>query len=251
MREPRVYTDQPLAVGVTINLEPTATRHLLRVLRLRPGAPLRLFNGEGSEYQGRLTESRLEAAPTARVTPIALLHQEPQAAFELHLLLGVSRGERMDFALQKAVELGVTRFSPLLSRRSVVQLKGERLERRHQHWQQLVVAACEQSGRCRLPRLDPPQPLAVALEAAEGDQCLVLYHRGTTALGEIPPPARGITLLVGPEGGLEEGEIRQAQVQGFIPLRLGPRILRTETAPLAALAAIQALWGDFRAGIQG
>jgi len=152
----------------------------------------------------------------------------------------------MDFAIRKAVELGVTGITPLFTARSVVRLQGERLQRRIDHWRGLVVSACEQSGRCRLPQLAPPHPLQESLQGADGDLRLVLHHRGEGGLEQLGPPQRGIDLLIGPEGGLEAVEIGLAREQGFIPVRLGPRIMRTETAPLAALAAIQMLWGDFR-----
>ena len=243
MREPRVYTDQTLEPGLRVRLEPAAGRHLLKVLRRRPGTPLRLFNGDGRELQGCLGGV---SGSSVTATVEALTRSEPAPAFELTLLLGVSRGERMDFAIRKAVELGVTGISPLFTARSVVRLEGGRLQRRTAHWHGLVVSACEQSGRCRLPRLAPPQPLTAAMEESAGDLRLLLYHRGDNGLRRLAAPQRGIDLLVGPEGGLEAAEIRLARERGFVPVRLGPRIMRTETAPLAALTAIQMLWGDFR-----
>ena len=243
MREPRVYTDQALEPGLRVRLDSATGRHLIKVLRLRPNAPLRLFNGDGRELQGRLSD-----VSGSRVTATieALTGSEPEPPLQLNLLLGVSKGERMDFAIRKAVELGVTGISPLFAARSVVRLQGERLQRRTAHWHGLVVSACEQSGRCRLPRLAPPQPLTTAMEESAGDLRLLLYHRGDNGLQRLAAPQRGIDLLVGPEGGLEAAEIRLARERGFVPVRLGPRIMRTETAPLAALAAIQMLWGDFR-----
>lgn len=224
---------------------PAAARHLLKVLRMRPGAPLRLFNGNGLEFLASLGEISGDAVK-AHVE--VLSRSEPEPTLPLNLLLGVSKGERMDFAIGKAVELGVTAITPLFAGRSVVRLQGERLQRRMAHWHGLVVSACEQSGRCRLPRLDVPQPLTAALGESEtvGDLRLLLHHRGETGLDRLTGPRRGIDLLVGPEGGLEAAEIDLARRRGFLALRLGPRIMRTETAPLAALAAIQTLWGDFR-----
>jgi len=243
MREPRIFTDRDLEPGTEIQLEPGSSRHLLKVLRLRPGALLRLFNGDGRELRGRLDQIS-NSSVTARID--ALERNEPEPALELNLLLGISKGERMDFAIRKAVELGVTGITPLFTARSVVRLQGERLQRRMAHWQGLIIAACEQSGRCRLPRLTQPQSLAGAAQSAGGDLRLVLYHLGEAGLDRLAAPGSGIDLLIGPEGGLEEAEIHLAREQGFIPVRLGPRIMRTETAPLAALAAIQMLWGDFR-----
>jgi 16S rRNA (uracil1498-N3)-methyltransferase len=244
MREPRVFTAQALHLGSRVTLAPRCSRYLIQVLRLRRGDPLRVF-GDGRDYRARLLGAeRGEAVVLLEV----LLHEEPPTPLDLHLILGISKGERMDFAVQKAVELGVTRLTPLLAQRSVVQLVGERLSRRLGHWEQVMIGACEQSGRCRLPRLDNPLSLDAALSQAAGDLRLVLYHRGGTTLGGVAPPTQGVVLLIGPEGGLEEGEIHLAEGAGFLPLRLGPRVLRTETAPLAAIAAIQALWGDFCAG---
>ena len=219
MREPRVYTNQALEPGLRVRLEPATGRHLLKVLRLRPDAPLRLFNGDGRELQGRLSDVSRNGV-TATIE--ALTGNEPESPLQLNLLLGVSKGERMDFAIRNAVELGVISISPLFTARSVVRLKGERLQRRTAHWHGLVVSACEQSGRCRLPRLAPPQPLATAMEESAGDLRLLLYHRGDTGLQRLAAPQRGIDLLVGPEGGLDEAEIRLARKRGFVPVRLGP-----------------------------
>jgi 16S rRNA (uracil1498-N3)-methyltransferase len=242
---PRVHTVQPLAPDQEATLEPGPSRHLLRVLRLRPGARLELFDGAGAEYAAELLPA---SAAAARVRVLEQTRREPPPPLTLTLLLGVSKGERMDFALQKAVELGVTELRPLFAGRSVVQLDGERLQRRLEHWRAVVLAACEQSGRCRLPELFPAVPLREALGASAADLRLVLDPQATTPLPRLPPPRHGVALLVGPEGGLEAAELAQARAQGFQPARLGPRVLRTETAPLAALAAIQTLWGDFRDG---
>lgn len=244
MREPRIYLAQALQVESYIALDTSAAHHVRMVLRLQPGNVVRLFNGNGLEYRGELVEVHKQHT---KVFISAITAQSAKATLSIHLILGISKGERMDLAMQKAVELGVTRLSPLLAKRSVVHLKGERLERRHQHWQQIIIAACEQSGRCYLPQLDSAQPLETTLTNTEEDLRLVLHHQGAATLGTIDPPTKGfVTLLIGPEGGLDAGEIDHAKRCGFIPLCLGPRILRTETAPLAALAAIQCLWGDFR-----
>jgi 16S rRNA (uracil1498-N3)-methyltransferase len=248
MPRPRVHTSGPLARGQELTLEAGPGQHLLRVLRLRPGDPVWLFDGSGAEFAGEL----LPATAAARVRVLERSRQEPPPALALCLWLGISKGERMDFALQKAVELGVTGLRPVFAGRSVVQLDGARLQRRTEHWQAVIIAACEQSGRCRLPELLPAMPLATALNQPPGepgaDLRLVLHPGADTALPRLPPPRRGVELLVGPEGGLAEAELALARERGFRPVRLGPRVLRTETAPLAALAAIQALWGDFRDG---
>jgi len=245
MRAPRVYTTQDLESGDEITLETAPARHLLKVLRLGREAPLRLFNGDGREFAARLTRASKDAVQ-ARVLEASAGEKPP--ALPLNLYLGISKGERMDFAIQKAVELGVSRIQPLFCARSVVQLKRERLQRRLTHWHGVLIGACEQSGRCRLPQLDAPLDLPQALsQPSEADCRLLLHHQGARSLDQFHRPRRAVDLLIGPEGGLEQAELELAGGFGFTALRLGPRVLRTETAPLAALAAVQMLWGDFRA----
>lgn len=252
MRDVRLFTEQPLAPGALVALEPRAAQHATRVLRLAAGDPVTLFNGDGHDHGGRIETLRREQV-SVRVTGVG--PAEPAAPLAITLGLGISRGERMDLSLQKAVELGVAGIVPLQTGRGVVKLDQERQDKRLGHWRGIVIAACEQSGRRRLPALAPPQALADWL--AEGQpNGLLLDHRAAAALPdlfpdwrEIPPPAgTPVTLLIGPEGGLTPTERDLARAQGFTGVRLGPRILRTETAPLAAIAVIQALWGDFRGG---
>ncbi len=245
MRETRIYTEQALAAGMQVQLEEQPSRHLSSVLRLRPNAPLRLFNGDGNEWQAYLLSNDSHQA-SVRVEQN--LRSEPPAQLEITLILGISKGERMDFAIQKAVELGVSAILPIFSARSVVQLDGQRLARRQQHWQRAAVSACEQSGRCRVPQVSDASKLHAALNACCAGLKLLLHHRGSHRLQHLAPPKQGIDLLIGPEGGLSSAEIDAAEAAGFLPVKLGPRILRTETAPLAALAAMQMLWGDFRCG---
>lgn len=242
MRVNRIYVDLPLAVGQRLGLPAAQSRHLIQVLRLRAGDPLVLFNGDGRDYPGRLvtasrSDSRVEIETAGEI--------EPEPPLAIHVGIGVSKGERMDFALQKAVELGVARITPLFTHRGVVRLRGERLEKRQRHWRSIAVATCEQCGRRRLPQLMPAATLADWL-ALDHPCALVLDHRAGTPLPSRAPPAGALTLLVGPEGGLDAAEEALAERQGFERVRLGPRILRTETAPLAAIAAAQALWGDLK-----
>jgi len=239
MRAPRVFVDQPLAPG-ELELPAQASAHLVQVLRLRAGDPLVVFDGGGRDYPAELLRA---ARGAARVRIDAPGPSEAAPPLALHLGLGISKGERMDFALQKAVELGVTQLTPLLTARTVVRLAGERLERRTHHWRGLIIAACEQSGRRRLPVLDPATELDAWLRQPH-PQPLLLDPCGAGPLTAIPTPRGAVTLLVGPEGGLNQGERAAAAAAGFVGVRLGPRILRTETAPLAALAVLQALWGD-------
>ena len=238
MRIPRIFLPIPLAAGTLVTLDGTAANHVTRVLRLKPGAELVLFNGEGGEYP-----AVLEATATARLGTWRAAECESPLA--ITLVQGISRAERMDYTIQKSVELGVTRIVPVFAARSVVELRGERLQRRMQHWQGVVIGACEQCGRNRVPALVAALDLSDWLHAPETQSLrLVLNHLATTALNALPRPT-ALTLLIGPEGGLEESELAQAERAGFIGMRLGPRVLRTETAAVAALAALQTLWGDF------
>lgn len=241
MRITRVYVDQPLVAESTIRLDERAARHVQQVLRLRPGQSMTLFNGDGIDRHAEIVNSDRNGVDVRLLAPGQI---EPPSALQVHLGIGISRGERMDFAIQKAVELGVSAITPLHSERTVVQLKGERARKRGVHWQGVIIAACEQSGRNKLPTLHPVDALASWLSTR--DSGLLLHHRAAQALVEIDAPVGTINLLIGPEGGLADFECELAVSAGFTPVRLGPRILRTETAPLAAISAIQALWGDFR-----
>jgi len=242
MGTPRVYVDAPLASGSEIALPPETAAHLTRVLRLRPDDAVVLFNGDGRDHAGRLLAARRE---DTRVLVGSAGEAEPEPLLRLHLAVGMSRGERMDFVIQKAVELGVASIRPLFTERSVVRLDAERLDRRREHWHGVLVAACEQSGRRRLPHLHPAQALADWLPTVAGT-ALLLDPQARRSLADLPAPEGAATLLVGPEGGLSADERARAVSAGFVSVQLGPRILRTETAPLAALAAMQVLWGDLR-----
>ena len=243
MRIPRIYTEQPLAPGREFNLEERAARHLVQVLRLKGGAELVLFNGDDREYPAQLTAATKQQV---RAKVLGVSAPEAESPLHIHLAIGISKGERMDYTLQKAVELGVSEITPLFTKRSVVHLKGERREKRMLHWRNVVIAACEQSGRCRLPQLRTACGLEEWLPNHSTGYRLLLDPRAARSLPELSAPESGIDILVGPEGGLSEEERNLATSAGFQGVRLGPRVLRTETAPLAAIAALQALWGDFR-----
>ena len=219
--------------------------HVIHVLRLQAGAPLTLFNGRGVEYPAlikRIDKSGLTLTVSGRRE---VSRESPLTAV---LAQGISSGERMDYTVQKCVELGITAIQPLITQRSVVRLSGERADKRVAHWQAIAASACEQCGRNLLPAILPVQPLLKWLGApgngSEGARYL-LSPRAATRLRELKPPQSAVTLLVGPEGGWNEGEATAALVAGFTPLTLGPRVLRTETAAVAALSAMQAVWGDF------
>jgi len=241
VRLPRFYTERSLSLWKSVTLEETTSHHLLRVLRLKPGESLLLFNGDGKEYQAVLEES---VKMQARV--MVQKSQQPDRESKLHITLGqgISRGERMDLVVQKSVELGVDSITPLWTKRSQVQLSGKRLEKRLSHWRGVIRSACEQSGRVYLPELHSATKLADWC-SIDGNRFLqlVLDPSASLQLSDLNP-ARDIRILIGPEGGLEGDEMSMAEGSGFKRIRLGPRILRTETAALATVAAVQALWGD-------
>lgn len=243
MRIPRVYHEGTLREGAEIALGETASTHVQRVLRLRPGNELLLFNGEGGEYEAVIAGAE---RGHARVRVGRHHARDVESPLAITLAQGISRGERMDLTLQKSVELGVARIVPLVTAFCQVKLEGERMERRHSHWTGVIAAACEQCGRTRLPELLEKRSLAqwLAQPPEDGVLRIVLDHRATQGLASVSGRPAGATLLVGPEGGLDEAEIDAARQAGYLPLSLGPRILRTETAGLAALAALQTLWGD-------
>jgi 16S rRNA (uracil1498-N3)-methyltransferase len=244
MRLTRIHVDLPLAPGAEIELPAQAGEHLTRVLRLEPGASLTLFNGQGGEYSATLAPRNGK-----RVHARVLAHEpvERESTLDLTLLQGVARGERMDLILQKATELGVTRILPVLTERSVVKLDAKQRERKLEHWRAIAISACEQCGRNRVPQVDDPLPLgeAIAKLPVDAARCL-LAAKATSALTVLArEPAKKIALLIGPEGGLADAEQQHALANGFDAYRIGPRILRTETAGLAAIAALQAVAGDF------
>ncbi len=242
MRIPRIHIPRSLQNNLLVELPKEAARHVVRVLRLRQNDRLVLFNGEGGEYPARI---ELISGHTVRVRTESHQDRNPESPLHITLAQGIPRGERMDFCLQKSTELGVARIAPLLTRRCNVQLRDERKQKRIQRWQGVLTSACEQSGRTRLPELLPVQTLDDWLQHPDNDTLkLVLHHRSTQCVTSLPG-AEKIILLTGPEGGLSEEEIEQAQQAGYQPLRLGPRVLRTETAALTAIAALQTLMGDF------
>jgi 16S rRNA (uracil1498-N3)-methyltransferase len=241
MRLTRIYVDGALLVGKQVLLPAQAATHLTRVLRLREGAPLTLFNGEGGEYAAELIAIEKSGVRAA------ILEQRPierESSLRLTLLQGISRGERMDLIVQKATELGIHELVPIASDHGVVKLDPIQGIRRVEHWQQVAISACEQCGRNRVPRIAPVVTLAKALESLPTSGArLLLDPEGTMTLASVPV-AGAATVLIGPEGGWSDTERRLCERAGISHCRLGPRVLRTETAPLAVLAALQALHGD-------
>jgi 16S rRNA (uracil1498-N3)-methyltransferase len=240
---PRFFCAGDLSQGATRQLPELAVRHAARALRLAIGDPVTLFNGAGGESEARIVSMSRDHV-SVRLGPWRAREVEP--VVRVALLQGLSARERMDFTLQKAVELGVAEIFPVETRRSVMRLAQERAARRVEHWQNLVVAACEQCGRNRVPAVHPVSTLSDWLGAhpePSSEQRLILSPLATTRLRDLPAPQR-LLLLAGPEGGFAPDEVDMARACGFTSVRLGPRVLRTETAALAALAAVHALWGD-------
>lgn len=245
MNLPRFYCRAALAPGAHVELPEPVARHAVRVLRLAPGASLILFDGRGGEYPAQI--ERIERERVHAV--LGAWHEvERESPLAVTLVQALQAGEKMDFTVQKAVELGVRHIVPVESRRSVMRLAGERAAKRVAHWQGVVAAACEQSGRNQVPLVAPLEKLENWLARPAGNSLrLMLAPDAEQALTEIAP-ASDVQLLIGAEGGLDPQEVIAAKQAGFVPVRMGPRVLRTETAGLAALAVLQALWGDFREG---
>ncbi|MEO5830879.1 MAG: 16S rRNA (uracil(1498)-N(3))-methyltransferase [Rhodanobacter sp.] len=243
MRTIRIYVDQPLGVSEELSLPAQAAEHVGRVLRMTAGDPLTVFNGDGYDYVAviiALGKRELRIRIEAR---LAVQNESP---LPLTLAQGVARGEKMDLIVQKATELGAVRIVPLLTERSEVKLDPARADKRLAHWRAVAASACEQCGRARVPEITPTQSLAAWLGGLDDDGALrlALLPNATRSARELRFGTSGGLLVVGPEGGLGERDISTLSQAGFEGLRLGPRILRTETAGLAAMAALQALHGD-------
>lgn len=241
MRIPRIYQAQTLQTNTSITLDEHAAKHVARVLRLRPGASLILFNGDVGEY---LAEIVAIEKLKVHIQINSFTPKDVESPLQLHLGQVISRGEKMDYTIQKAVELGVTEITPLFSERCNVKLSGDRLEKRLKHWQGTIISACEQSGRIKIPTLHPAQDINSWIKQEQQGLALVLHHRNSNKLSDLETKLKSIRLLIGPEGGLSEDEISLAEDNNFQSLSLGPRILRTETAALTAITALQCRWGD-------
>lgn len=240
----RFYSPENLKIGTTVKLSDNAATHATRVLRLNVGDKLFLFDGSGADFECELISIQ-KSITLAKVLKVIAVNSE--SPLNITLLLGISAGDRMDIGIQKAVELGVKSIIPIKTERSVVKLDEEKAKKRVLHWQNVVIAACEQSGRVVLPIVEMPSTLNVFLTkpATANMLRLTLDPLADKKLADLPKPTGEIQLLIGAEGGLGANEIAIASQQGFIGVQLGKRILRTETAPLAAIATMQTLWGDF------
>jgi 16S rRNA (uracil1498-N3)-methyltransferase len=241
----RLFVAHDLRPGLQLTLDAEQAHYIGKVLRLRIGDTLTVFNGQGGEFAATAESIQKKAA-------VLLIGEQSDVATEsplrIHLVQGISRGDRMDFVVQKATELGVKRITPVLTEYGVIRLDADRAARRRDHWQGVAASACEQSGRTRPPLVDDPTRLNAWFGARtkEADTDLILQPGATTALTALAAPVTKVCLLIGPEGGFSDSEYEDAKVAGFKAVSLGPRILRTETAAVAALAVAQSLWGDLR-----
>lgn len=239
MRLSRFFIDAPLSTGEH-ELPEAQAHYISRVLRMVEGDAVQLFDGSGHEFRGSLVDVGKKRVVVQIDEQFAGQIESP---LQIHLGQGLSRGERMDWAIQKATELGVTQITPIFSERCEVRLKDERADKRLAHWRQVAISACEQCGRSVIPLIQPPIALGDWLQQTQADLKLVL-HPVAEPLSSHAKPAT-LAFLIGPEGGLTDAEVEQAKGAGFHAARLGPRVLRTETAPVAGLAVAQHLWGDF------
>jgi 16S rRNA (uracil1498-N3)-methyltransferase len=237
----RLHVAETLAEGARIVLAGSAAAHAQRVLRLGAGDAITLFNGDGHDYPSRITgigRGSVDVAVESRAPA------RPESPLAVTLVQGIARGERMDLMVQKATELGVAAIQPVSTARSVVRLDGDTRERKLAHWRGIAVAACEQCGRARVPRIAAPVPLAECLGAPAAGARFLLAPDASVSLADAARGQRSAEILVGPEGGLEDGEREAALAAGYRACRLGPRVLRSETAAIAALAVLQAVAGD-------
>lgn len=239
MRLSRFFVEVPVSLG-DHELPEAQAHYISRVLRMSEGDAVQLFDGSGQEFRAILLEvgkKRVVVQVTETFTG------QVESLLHTHLGQGLSRGERMDWAIQKATELGVNEITPIFSDRCEVHLKDKHAYKRLQHWRRVTISACEQCGRSRVPVIHPPLLLADWLKQAEADLKLVLHPVAEPLMSHTKPAS--LAFLIGQEGGLTDGEVEAAQSSGFHSVRLGQRVLRTETAPVVALAVAQQLWGDF------
>ncbi|WP_448554977.1 16S rRNA (uracil(1498)-N(3))-methyltransferase [Thalassotalea montiporae] len=250
MRNPRIYLNQALAVNTQVQLSDDAFGHVVRVLRLSDGDSITLFNGQINEgkaapyyaqYQARLVNVTKKQA-FAQIESEQIVENE--SPLNIHLGQGISRGDRMDFTLQKSVELGVQTITPLFTERCGVKLTGDRLKKKQEQWQKIVISACEQSGRCLVPEVKAPISLSEWQTRQSDALKLNLHPRAEHSIMSLPVETKQVRLLIGPEGGLSDEEINSARDAGFTDVLLGPRVLRTETAALTAITALQCRFGD-------
>ena len=242
MRLTRVHTPDVLSAGTTVTLHPMSSSHLVKVLRLRAGARAILFNGDGKDY---LCELNVPKAEAAQLTVLQTLAANAESPLQITLIQGICRGDKMDWVLEKATELGVAQIIPVHSERSEVHLDAERAAKRKEHWQRVVISACEQSGRAIVPVVQRLQPLDYCLSSIDQSLQSFVLEPGSEAISRELPVMTQLQLAIGPEGGWSERDLAQFAVARFKRISLGPRVMRTETAGPAAISAMQTLFGDF------
>ncbi|MDX7986738.1 16S rRNA (uracil(1498)-N(3))-methyltransferase [Xenorhabdus sp. 12] len=241
MRIPRIYHPEPLSIGIEIYLSDDAANHVGRVLRMNHGQALQLFDGSNQVFDAEITEASKKSVKVRILNNQLADHESP---LDLHLGQVMSRGEKMEFTIQKSVELGVSTITPLLSERCGVKLDAERLEKKLQQWKKIAISACEQCGRNRIPEIRPVMQLEAWCEENDGSLKLNLHPRASQSINTLPLPVEKVRLLIGPEGGLSAEEIEMTAKYQFTDILLGPRILRTETTALTAITALQVRFGD-------
>ncbi|MFT5712477.1 MAG: 16S rRNA (uracil1498-N3)-methyltransferase [Glaciecola sp.] len=241
MRISRFYTPSTLQVDDEIELDGQLSHYINNVLRLKQADPIVLFNGDGNEYSAEVLSITKKQVVVIINSQLSMSSESP---LHIHLAQGVSKGDRMDFALQKSVELGVSEITPVITERCAVKLSVDRWQKKHEQWQKIIISACEQSGRNILPTLNQPITLNKWLGQSTEQKKVMLTPGSTKYMSSLTKPARGFRLLIGPEGGLSEQEVYTCEQTGFESVNLGPRILRTETAALASISIMQSLFGD-------
>lgn len=244
MRIPRIYVDLPLQENSIFDLPAASFQHVCKVLRLKNNYALTLFNGKGGQYSAKLINVEKRTAQVAVETYQPLENESP-----IKVTIGqtLSRGERMDYAIQKAVEAGVHTIQPLFSERCEVKLNSERLDKKRQHWQQIAISAAEQSGRGHVPEVKEAINLLDWVADCKDMLKITMHHHSAKPMKDMPAPEdKSVSVLIGPEGGLTEDEVESSIKQGFQPVALGPRVLRTETAPIVILTCINLIWGDIQ-----
>ena len=241
MRIPRIYHPEPLIVDQDVSLAADAVNHLANVLRLKAGHPVVLFNGDGNEYSAELLEVGKRQVTASVDSKLSI---SVESGLSIHLGQGISRGDRMELVMQKAVELGVTDITPLITERCGVKLNEQRWQKKLTQWHKIIISACEQCGRNILPTLHPAMPFGDWISQSTDQLRLTLHPRAEKSIRHLEVPPKGVRLLIGPEGGFADSEIYATEQAGFQTVQLGPRVLRTETAALASITALQAMYGD-------
>ena len=242
MKNTRIYHDKPISNQQTIQLSEQASRHLVSVLRATIGDEIILFDGSGTDYSAKIStisKKQVELCISDSV------YADNESPLRISLFQAVSKGDRMDYAIQKSVELGVSEITPVISERTVVRIDDKRESKKIEHWKNIIISACEQSGRSVIPRLNPMIAFSELIKSIDTSSSYILSPYGEVKISSLAKNSRHFQILVGPEGGFSESEISQAKMKSIIELCIGKRVLRTETAPVAVLAALQTIAGDF------